>query len=182
MNCFEIREKLIDYLCREVNALEANFIETHISDCPACRDELEFLKSICDVACCDERLPSFNEAYWESFVVEVRHKIEVDKKKVLPRWLVPAVATVVVIVIGVGYMLIKPKTKPAMLPTPIVADSGLIKNIQALSPSEIESIIKQIVDRQEINKSLWELRRVEPDRFRQLVKEGFLLERTPLNE
>lgn len=183
MNCIQIREKLIDYVCQEIDISEADMIEHHLQSCPVCREELGFLKSIRETVC-HEEMPSFGEHYWESFVVEVHQKIECPRRRVFPLWAIPAVAAAsLAIIIGVGYLLTTKAKKETIAKEPYpMADSGLIKNIQALPPAQVESIIRLIVDRQEVNRSLWDLGDVEPNRFRQLVKEQMLLERSVLRE
>lgn len=54
INCYKIRDALIDYVCGELDQDYEALVREHISICPDCQNELELLQSIGDAVSSEE--------------------------------------------------------------------------------------------------------------------------------
>ncbi len=176
-----LHEKLIDYVCGELDPGELAEVEEHVDACPCCQAELAFLRTITD-AVCTERRPVMTETFWQSFVVEVHQKIVCCRQRVFPLWSVPVALAGLGLLLGLAYVLSRGEEKNMADAPGTVLDSALIYQIRAMPQYELESIITHLVEIPELDESQWDFRAIEPRRLRQLVSEELLLERKRIQE
>jgi hypothetical protein len=150
ITCFEIQEKIIDFVLGELTLEDEALIREHVETCPLCQEEFQFFNE-CIQTCIGEESETcecqFQETYWDDFVVSIHEKICHEKKESnFPYRIVIPIAASAVIAIGVGYFLffrpspqetVQEETAPYYQYDPYA-------EMDELSPEETEEFLKMI--------------------------------------
>ncbi len=146
MNCFEIRERIVDLITGEIESDEKEWMLEHINHCPVCAEDFYFLSQCID-ACYS--CPDFeeNDEYWEEFLVLVHEKITLTKpKNPFPFHILIPVAAGAVGVLALIYLLFL-RTAPKEIAQPKVPESNNsdpIYEVYDLTPEEQKEFIKMV--------------------------------------
>ena len=110
MRCHRVQRLLPDYIGDELSATKREHVEEHLEACPDCSAELAALQGLWE-GLAQQPLPQKEEEFWGTFTTgvmkEVRRKRPVPVKEksplLFPGWkvILPAAATVAVIIVGV---------------------------------------------------------------------------------
>ncbi len=103
MKCKKYKEKIVLYLYGEINESEKVEVETHVKECPACLEDLEYTKTVFKLV--EDNKEVAPEANWEKCWREIGAGTQVEPRKqksflLAPRWVYAAAALFLVFVLG----------------------------------------------------------------------------------
>ncbi len=103
MKCKKYKEKIVLYLYGEINESEKVEVETHVKECPACLEDLEYTKTVFKLV--EDNKEVAPEANWEKCWREIGAGTQVEPRKqksflLAPRWVYAAAALLLVFVLG----------------------------------------------------------------------------------
>jgi anti-sigma factor RsiW len=127
MNCRRAKVLLIDYLEGVLSQTTAAELEYHLERCLDCKRELEELKRLLTLLR-PEPVPELDPGAWNAFLPEVRGRIKGYIPRVR-RWVWPiSAAAGVLLVLGLGWWLVRPKTTPeAAIWTQLISEEELVR-------------------------------------------------------
>jgi hypothetical protein len=103
MKCKKYEEKIVLYLYGELNDSEKSEVESHVKECPACLEDLEYTKKVFRLV--DDNKEVTPEANWEKCWREIGAGTQVEPRKqkrflLVPRWVYATAALVLVFALG----------------------------------------------------------------------------------
>jgi anti-sigma factor RsiW len=135
--CSRYERQLVFYLYGEASPAERHSLEAHLAECPRCETALADLRRILPLAVRrDEPPPGF----WDAYTRELQAKIDAAearpslaerwRARLLP-WPLPALATLLVIAIGVGLTLSgRERSTRATLDEEVLRDMPIAENLE----------------------------------------------------
>lgn len=145
MKCKKYEEKIVLYLYGELNENDKAELESHVKECPACLEDLEYTKKIFMLV--DDNKEEVPEANWEKCWREIGTSTQVEPRKqkrffLAPRWVYAAAALFLVFVLGalIGRYWFFPTQEYALEPEISQASMNLALNeyIDEIKPILIE--------------------------------------------
>lgn len=145
MNCFEIQDRIVDLIIGYISPEEKEIMLSHISQCPTCAEEYQFLSRCIDVCCSCQDFEE-NDIYWEEFLVSVHEQIAMIKPKpAFPFRIVIPVAAGAIGVLGIIYFFFfKPVQKEIAQQKPEDLNKDPIHEVYELTPEEQQEFIKMV--------------------------------------
>jgi hypothetical protein len=153
MNCFEAQEKIIDLILGELDYEDEILLKEHLSTCPICSDDFEFLNRCLHI--CTGREDEtceyqFKENYWDEFVVSVHEQIEHEKieRKFPFKVIIPIAAAALIGVVVGYYFFIQPAPQETVKETlPDYERHDPYDEVYELTPEQREEFIRMINQR-----------------------------------
>ena len=143
MKCKKYEEKIILYLYGELDESDKAEVESHVKECPACLEDLEYTKKVFKLV--DENKEEIPEANWEKCWREIGTGTQVEPRRqksflLVPRWVYAAAVLLVVFVLGalIGrHWLFSPQESPL--------ESGISQGSMNLALNEYINELKPIL-------------------------------------
>ena len=118
MKCKKYEEKIVLYLYGELNESDKAELESHVKECPACLEDLEYTKKVFKIVDANKEIAP--EANWEKCWREIGAGTQVEPHKqksflFAPRWVYATAALLLVFVLGalIGkYWFFSPQESP----------------------------------------------------------------------
>jgi len=143
MKCKKYEEKIILYLYGKLDESDKAEVESHVKECPACLEDLEYTKKVFKLV--DENKEEIPEANWEKCWREIGTGTQVEPRRqksflLVPRWVYAAAVLLVVFVLGalIGrHWLFSPQESPL--------ESGISQGSMNLALNEYINELKPIL-------------------------------------
>jgi hypothetical protein len=143
MKCKKYKEKIILYLYGELDESDTAEVESHVKECPACLEDLEYTKKVFKLV--DENNEEIPEANWEKCWREIGTGTQVEPRRqksflLVPRWVYAAAVLLVVFALGalIGrHWLFSPQESPL--------ESGISQGSMNLALNEYINELKPIM-------------------------------------
>ena len=118
MKCKKYEEKIVLYLYGELNVSDKAELESHVKECPACLENLEYTKKVFKLV--DDNKEEAPEANWEKCWREIGAGAQIEPRRqksflLVPRWVYATAALLLVFVLGalIGrHWLFSPQESP----------------------------------------------------------------------
>lgn len=145
MNCLDIQDKITDLLLGQIDPQEKALILEHISKCPLCAEDFNFLSECINVCACPE-FEEIDENYWEEFVVSIHQKISYEKPrpKFRYRTIIPIVLSAMGVFGIIYFLFLKPQNREVAQPRELEIQPDPYQEIYELTPEEQKEFIRMI--------------------------------------
>ncbi len=143
MKCKKYEEKIVLFLYGELKESEKAELESHIKECPACLEDLEYTKKVFKLV--DDNKEDVPNANWEKCWKEIGAGTQLEPRQqrsfpLAPRWVYAAAALLLVFVLGalIGrHWFFSPKESPL--------EPGILQSSMNLALNEYIDEIKPLL-------------------------------------
>ena len=139
MKCNQARQLVMDFCESELSGHLLDQFKLHLETCPKCRQEVRAVQRTLKIL--KEVEPtSPPSGFWEDYLVGVRSKIKVQKRRRWVRRLVPSLGTAAAVIL-LAVLLLTGREKERELPSPLwLSEQESIDYIVYLGSSVAESV------------------------------------------